>query len=89
MKKEEREKLLEDVLSKHRYINTSESLKVIDKTEKELNKILSDNQKDIDKLLNDADLDSLKLKMEEDFGAKIEVPKNLLIEKWKVKRSND
>ena len=81
MKKEEREKLLEDVLSKHRYINTSESLKVIDKTEKELNKILSDNQKDIDKLLNDADLDSLKLKMEEDFGAKIEVPKNIVVGK--------
>ncbi len=81
MKKEEREKLLEDVLSKHRYINTSESLKVIDKTEKELNKILSDNQKDIDKLLNDADLDSLKLKMEEDFGAKIEVPKDIVVGK--------
>ena len=83
MKKEEREKLLEDVLNKHRRIDYNESLKVIDKTEKELNKILSDNQKDIDELLgqNDIYLASLKDKMEKDFDTKIEVPKNVVVGK--------
>ena len=83
MKKEEREKLLESVLSKHRHINYDESLKVIDKTETELNKILSDNQKNIDELINQNDiyLASLKDKMEKDFDTKIEVPKNLVVGK--------
>ena len=50
MKKEEREKLVEEVLNKKRDYNTvyNESMKVIDATEKELNRMMEANQRGID-----------------------------------------
>ncbi|MBQ3418717.1 MAG: AAA family ATPase [Erysipelotrichaceae bacterium] len=88
MKKEEREKLLEEVLNKKRDYNSiyTDSLKVIDATEKELNRMLSENKKGIDELVNkdnynDAYLNSLKNQMENDFNVKIDVPEKVVVGK--------
>lgn len=88
MKKEEREKLLEEVLNKKRDYNSiyTDSLKVIDATEKELNRMLAENKKGIDELVNkdnynDAYLNSLKNQMENDFNVKIDVPEKVVVGK--------
>ena len=88
MKKEEREKLVEEVLSKKRDYNTvyNESMRVIDATEKELNRMLEDNKKGIDDLLkrtdyNDTYLSSLKTKMEKDLDVKLDVPETVVVGK--------
>ena len=53
MKKEDREKLLEEVLNKRRNISIDESMKIIESTENELNRLLSANKKDINELVKD------------------------------------
>ena len=89
MKKEDREKLLEEVLNKKRSDYNeiyNDSMKVIDATEKELNKLLDENKKGIDELLKttnytDEYLASLKEQMENDFGTKIETPETVVVGK--------
>ena len=88
MKKEEREKLVEEVLNKKRDYNTvyNESMRVIDATEKELNRMMEENKKGIDNLLKRTDLDegylaSLKQKMESDLDVKLEVPETVVVGK--------
>lgn len=79
MKKEEREKLLEEVLNKRRNISVDESLKIIKETENELNKLLNNNKNELNKLIEDTSditsdtyITSLKKKMEADFDMHIE-----------------
>lgn len=88
MKKEDREKLLEEVLNKKRdyTIDYNESLKMLDATEKELNRIMEENKKGIDDLLEKNDYDdnylkSLKNQMENDFNVKIDVPERVTMGK--------
>ena len=88
MKKEEREKLVEEVLNKKRDYNTvyNESMKVIDATEKELNRMMEANQRGIDDLLRRKDysddyLVSLKNKMENDLDVKLDVPETVVVGK--------
>ena len=60
MNKDEREKLLEEVLNKKRGdYNTvyNDSMKVIEATEKELNRMMAENKKGIDDLLKRDDYD--------------------------------
>lgn len=88
MKKEDREKLLEEVLNKRRNISIDESMKIIESTENELNRLLSANKKDINDLVkenNDVSsevyLSSLKKEMESDLGTAIEAPENVVVGK--------
>ena len=88
MKKEEREKLIEEVLSKKRDYGSiyNESISAIKATEKELNRMLEENKKGIDDLLKGTDysddyLKSLKNKMENDFDVKIDVPEKIVLGK--------
>ena len=89
MNKYEREKLLEEVLNKKRGdYNTvyNDSMKVIEATEKELNRMMAENKKGIDDLLKRDDYDekylaSLKNKMENDFDVKLDVPETVVVGK--------
>mgnify|MGYP006992346911 FL=1 len=88
MKKEDREKLLEEVLNKRRNISIDESMKIIESTENELNRLLSANKKDINELVKDNGdvssevyLSSLKKEMESDLGTAIEAPENVVVGK--------
>lgn len=89
MKKEEREKLLEEVLGKKRsnYDDVySDSLKVIEKSEKELKDLLNKNNKNLEEMLKNSNssdeyLSSLKSQMEKDFNTKIEVPETVVVGK--------
>lgn len=86
MKKETREKLVEDLLNNRRTYSYSDSKRIIDETEKELNKILESNQKGIEELLSmqkspEVDLSNLKKELETDFNTKIEVPEKTVVGK--------
>ncbi len=85
MDKSEREKLIDEVLNKRRTYSMDESLKIINDTEKELNRLLSDNKKGIDDLVkenNDSNyLSNLKSQMEKDFDTKIEAPETVVVGK--------
>ena len=87
MNKNEREKLLEEVLNKKRNISVDDSLKIIESTENELNRLLSANKQDINELVKNNDvtseayLASLKNEMENDLGTKIETPEKVVVGK--------
>lgn len=85
MNKDDREKLLEEVLNKRRTYSTEESLKIINDTEAELNKLLNNNKKDIEDLTkknySDEYLASLKSEMENDLGTKLDTPEKVVVGK--------
>jgi len=81
MKKEEREKLLAEVLnSKKPYTNTyQDALKMQQQVENELNKLIEMNNENLvkleqPKLYTEKDLVSLQSEIEKDFNVKIETP---------------
>ena len=87
-RKEEKEKLMNEVFSKRRNFSNiyNDSVDVLKDTESELNRILKQNQEDIQKLINqynysDEDLNKLKSDIEKDFNIKIDTPETVVLGK--------
>jgi len=87
MTKEEREKLLAEVLNQKRPYNNvyEDSLSMLEKTEEELNKIIAQNNESINELVglkaSDNDLASLQSQIEQDFNVKIDTPETVVVGK--------
>ncbi len=88
-KREDREKMMEELFSKRRssFSNIyNDSVDVLKDTESELNKILLQNQKDIEEMTkkfnySDEDLKKLKSDIERDFNISIETPETVVLGK--------
>lgn len=81
----EKEKLMKEVLGKNRGFSNiySDSLDVLDNSEKQLTKIIQENNKNISELkklanATDMDLNSLRQEIEKDFNVKIDTPETVV-----------
>ncbi|MDO4499663.1 MAG: AAA family ATPase [Erysipelotrichaceae bacterium] len=86
MKKEEREKLVEELLNNRRTTSYDDSIKIINDVEKQLNQLLESNKKGIDEIVGKKEesedyLASLKKGLEQDFNTKIETPETVVVGK--------
>ena len=87
-KKEDREKMLEEVFSRKRSFSNiyNDSVDILKDTESELNQILLQNQKDLEEMTkkfnySDEDFKRLKTDIEKDFNISIDTPETVVLGK--------